>query len=51
MIDDLIDELGNNKELTDWVVEFAKEKALENERAWDVRQNLREFAEQIFDRV
>ena len=47
VIDDLIDELGNNKELTDWVVEFAKEN-LENERAWDVRQNLREFAEQIF---
>ena len=47
VIDDLIDELGSNKELTGWVVEFAKEN-LENERAWDVRQNLREFAEQIF---
>lgn len=47
VIDDLIDELGNNKELTEWVVEFAKEN-LENERAWDIRQNLREFAEQIF---
>ena len=47
VIDELIDELGSNKELTDWVVEFAKEN-LENERAWDVRQNLREFAEQIF---
>ncbi len=47
VIDELIDELGNNKELTEWVVEFAKEN-LENERAWDVRQNLREFAEQIF---
>ena len=47
VIDDLIDELGSNKELTEWVVEFAREN-LENERAWDVRQNLREFAEQIF---
>jgi len=47
VIDELIDELGSNKELTDWVVEFAKEN-LENERAWDVRLNLREFAEQIF---
>ena len=47
VIDDLIDELGSNKELTDWVVEFARDN-LENERAWDVRQNLREFAEQIF---
>ncbi|HTE30914.1 MAG TPA: UvrD-helicase domain-containing protein, partial [Chryseolinea sp.] len=25
VIDNLIDELGSNKELTDWVVEFAKE--------------------------
>ena len=37
VIDNLIDELGSNKELTDWVVEFAKEN-LENERAWDVTQ-------------
>jgi ATP-dependent exoDNAse (exonuclease V) beta subunit len=47
VIDDLIDELGSNKELTEWVVEFARDN-LENERAWDVRQNLREFAQQIF---
>jgi ATP-dependent helicase/nuclease subunit A len=47
VIDNLIDELGSNKELTDWVVEFAKEN-LENERAWDVRYNLIEFAREIF---
>jgi ATP-dependent helicase/nuclease subunit A len=47
VIDDLIDELGSNKELTEWVVEFARDN-LENERAWDVRLNLREFSEQIF---
>jgi ATP-dependent helicase/nuclease subunit A len=47
VIDDLIDELGSNKELTEWVVEFAKD-SLENERAWDVRASLRHFAEQIF---
>lgn len=47
VIDDLIDELGSNKELTEWVVEFAKD-SLENERAWDVRMSLRMFAEQIF---
>lgn len=47
VVDDLIDELGTNKELTEWVVEFAKDN-LENERAWDVRLNLREFAQQIF---
>jgi ATP-dependent helicase/nuclease subunit A len=47
VIDNLIDELGTQKELTDWVVEFAKEN-LENERAWDVRYNLIEFAKEIF---
>jgi ATP-dependent exoDNAse (exonuclease V) beta subunit len=47
VIDNLIDELGTNKELTEWVVEFAKEN-LENERAWDVRFSLIEFAREIF---
>ncbi len=47
VIDNLIDELGKNRELTDWVVEFAREN-LENERAWDVRYNLIEFAKEIF---
>jgi ATP-dependent helicase/nuclease subunit A len=47
VIDNLIDELGSNKELTDWVVDFAKEN-LENERAWDVRYSLIEFAKEIF---
>ena len=47
VIDNLIDELGNNKELTEWVVDFAKEN-LENERAWDVRLSLIEFAREIF---
>lgn len=47
VIDNLIDELGTNKELTEWVVEFAKEN-LENERAWDVRFSLIEFAKEIF---
>ena len=47
VIDNLIDELGSNKELTEWVVEFAKEN-LENERAWDVRYSLIEFAREIF---
>ncbi|HKZ38461.1 MAG TPA: UvrD-helicase domain-containing protein [Chryseolinea sp.] len=47
VIDNLIDELGSNKELTEWVVEFAKEN-LENERAWDIRYSLIEFAKEIF---
>lgn len=47
VIDNLIDELGDNKELTDWVVDFAKQN-LENERAWDVRYSLIEFSREIF---
>jgi ATP-dependent helicase/nuclease subunit A len=47
VVDNLIDELGTNKELTDWVVDFAKEN-LENERAWDIRLSLIEFAKEIF---
>ncbi|MGC3944938.1 MAG: UvrD-helicase domain-containing protein [Chryseolinea sp.] len=47
VIDNLIDELGGNKDLTDWVVEFAKEN-LENDRAWDVRASLLDFSQQIF---
>jgi ATP-dependent exoDNAse (exonuclease V) beta subunit len=47
VIDNLIDELGDNKELTDWVVEFAREN-LENEKAWDVRYSLVDFSREIF---
>lgn len=47
VVDALIDELGGNKELTDWVVEFARVN-LENERAWDVRSSLIEFSKEIF---
>lgn len=47
VIDNLIDELGTNADLTDWVVDFAREN-LENERAWDVRFSLIEFAKEIF---
>ncbi len=47
VIDNLIDELGSNQELTEWVIEFAREN-LENERAWDVRSSLIEFTSEIF---
>lgn len=47
VIDNLVDELGHNPELTDWVVEFAREN-LENERPWDVRSSLIEFSREIF---
>ncbi|MBK5280416.1 MAG: UvrD-helicase domain-containing protein [Bacteroidia bacterium] len=47
VINNLIDELGTNEELTQWVVEFANEN-LENNRAWDTRKSLLEFADEIF---
>lgn len=47
VVSNLIDELGENKELTEWVVEFAREN-LENERAWDVRHSLTDFSKEIF---
>jgi ATP-dependent helicase/nuclease subunit A len=47
VIGNLIDELGNNHELTEWVVEFAKDN-LENERAWDIRKSLLDFSREIF---
>ncbi len=47
VIDNLIDELGTNKNLTDWVVEFAHENLM-NDRSWDVRRSLRDFSREIF---
>src|SRR5688500_19197906 len=47
VIDNLIDELGSNDQLTRRVVEFAKEN-LEDDRAWDVRERLLEFANEVF---
>jgi ATP-dependent helicase/nuclease subunit A len=47
VIDNLIDELGTNEDLTKWVVEFAREN-LENERAWDIRKSLIDFSNEIF---
>jgi ATP-dependent helicase/nuclease subunit A len=47
VIDNLMDELGNNEQLTKWVVDFANEN-LESERAWDVRSSLIKFSEEIF---
>ena len=47
VINNLIDELGDKPQLTKWVVEFAREN-LENDRAWDVRKSLMDFAKEIF---
>jgi ATP-dependent helicase/nuclease subunit A len=47
VIEKLIDELGKNKTLTNWVVEFANE-SLDSNRAWDVRHSLLEFSKELF---
>ena len=47
VINNLIDELGTKKDLTNWVVAYAKEN-LVHERAWDVRYGLMEFSKEIF---
>lgn len=47
VVDALIDELGENKNLTRWVVAFANEN-LQNDLSWDVRPALVRFADEIF---
>lgn len=47
VVDNLIDELRENQELTDWVVRYALE-SLESDRTWDIRKQLAEFSKEIF---
>ncbi|MCW5911572.1 MAG: UvrD-helicase domain-containing protein [Cyclobacteriaceae bacterium] len=47
VIGNLMEELGTNKQLTQWVVEFAN-KNLEEDKGWDVRPGLRDFSSEIF---
>ncbi|MBX2915916.1 MAG: UvrD-helicase domain-containing protein [Cyclobacteriaceae bacterium] len=47
VINNLMEELGTNRELTEWVVEFAQQNLVED-KGWDVRPGLREFAKEIF---
>jgi ATP-dependent exoDNAse (exonuclease V) beta subunit len=47
VIENLFDELGSNRELTKWVVQFAKEN-LENDQGWDTRKSLLDFSKEIF---
>ncbi len=48
VVGNLIDELGTDDQLTQWVVELAKQN-LENDRSWDMRQSLIGFSKEIFD--
>jgi ATP-dependent helicase/nuclease subunit A len=47
VISNLMEELGSNKELTNLVVELAIDN-LKEDKGWDVRPGLREFAKEIF---
>ena len=47
VIDDLVDDLKENSVITQWVVDYARDN-LENEKAYDVREGLIKFAEEIF---
>jgi ATP-dependent helicase/nuclease subunit A len=47
VINDLMDELGSNKELTKWMVEFATHN-LESDKSWDIRHGLMNFSMEIF---
>ncbi len=47
VINELMDELGSNKELTRWMVEFATHN-LESDKPWDIRHGLMSFSKEIF---
>lgn len=47
VVDNLIDELRENHELTDWVVRFAQEN-MESDKSWDIRKKLVGFSKEIF---
>ncbi|MGE0590771.1 MAG: UvrD-helicase domain-containing protein, partial [Cyclobacteriaceae bacterium] len=47
VVDELMDELGTNKQLTNWVVEFSRDRLLEGEN-WNIVAALNGFAREIF---
>lgn len=47
VVDNLIDELRENQEITDWVVRYALER-MESDRSWDIRKQLAIFSKEIF---
>ncbi len=47
VIGNLIEELGERPQLTNWVVELALQN-LENDRSWDMRSSLVSFSNEIF---
>jgi ATP-dependent exoDNAse (exonuclease V) beta subunit len=47
IIDQIIDDLGKEKELTGWMVDFSFSKVDEN-RAWDIRPEIESLAYEVF---
>lgn len=48
LIDKLIEEVGNNERLTQWLIRFAENNVSEG-KSWDVRKNILSLASQIFN--
>ncbi|MEQ8359524.1 MAG: UvrD-helicase domain-containing protein [Cytophagales bacterium] len=48
VVNELMDDLGTNKQLTDWVVEFSRDRLLEGEN-WNIVAALNGFAREIFN--
>ena len=47
VVNELMDELGTNQQLTDWVVEFSRNRLLDGEN-WNIVAALNGFAREIF---
>lgn len=47
VVSELMDELGTNQQLTDWVVEYSKERLLGGDN-WNIVASLNGFAKEIF---
>lgn len=48
VIAELMDELGSNEQLTQWVVEFSRDRLLEGEN-WNITEALKGFSREIFN--
>lgn len=47
VVDELMEELGTNKQLTDWVVDFSRDRLMEGEN-WNIVASLNGFAKEVF---
>ncbi len=47
VIDDLLDEIGENKTLTQWLLKFSEEKVDEG-KSWDIRTDIRALGSEVF---